>query len=103
MSNQGETDWKRRWWTKEEAEATGLPIFGFYKWSDGKEPSAQILLTESRCAELGVPVRTEELPVAFRFSVNGEAKRKFCRLFDRTGQVNESDLLEKEIVKQDNS
>ncbi|MCM3492871.1 hypothetical protein M4D52_05375 [Paenibacillus lactis] len=84
---------KKGWYTKEEVLETGLPYFipSSKRWTDTPYPFA-VLLTKSRCDELGIPILASgrEMPSAFRYlalagrGTNEDKRYRYAPLYDRT-------------------
>lgn len=91
-----------KWYTKEEALATGLPCY----ISDNKGWTFQpydfaVLLSQSRCEKFEIPILSSgrELPSAFRY----ENVDRYYPLYDRTdvfasGELDMKDLYDYEIM-----
>lgn len=82
------------WYTKEEVLETGLPSYNSNskRWTHEPYPFA-VLLTKTRCNELGIPILESgrELPSAFRHIAlagrggSSEDKRyRYAPLYDRS-------------------
>ncbi|MFK4167222.1 hypothetical protein ACI2LM_13330 [Paenibacillus lautus] len=84
---------RKGWYTKEEVVETGLPYFipSSKRWTDTPYPFA-VLLTKSRCVDLGVPILASgrEKPSAFRYialagrGTNDDKRYRYAPLYDRT-------------------
>ena len=102
---------ERGWYSKEEAYATGLPI-----WirRDSMQPGQwthkpydlAVLLTRTRCKELGMPTLRNgmEAPSAFRYKNSEGSQYRYIPLYDRTdvfesGELPFTILNEWEIMK----
>lgn len=84
--------------TRREVEQTGKPFFTGHRWIGFQDNRRRILLSRTRCRQFGRPVQANEHPVAYRYSVHGQAKQKYIPLFDRTHEKLEIDqLYRKEI------
>lgn len=103
---------EKGWYSKEEADATGLPVWikrhsmqpG--QWTH-KPYDFAVLLTRSRCKELGMPAlrNGRESPSAFRYKNSGSQYR-YIPLYDRTdvfvnGELPYTILNEWEIMKRE--
>ena len=82
---------EKGWLTKEEAEATGLPIYRKSIWNNkagwSHEPyPIAALLTRTRCKELGMPAlrNGSEAPSAYLYSNTPSDRYRFVPLYDRT-------------------
>ena len=80
------------WYTKEEVLETGLPYYipSSKRWTDTPYAFA-VLLTKSRCSDLGVPIMTSgEKPSAFKYialagsGTNDDKRYRYAPLYDRT-------------------
>jgi hypothetical protein len=105
------------WYTKEEMLQTGLPYWKPKIWytKEGgmNEPGWShkpyeyaVLLTKSRCKELGMPILEEgrEKPSAFLYINAPGNKYRYVPLYDRTsvfqsGELSENILKPHEIMK----
>lgn len=79
----------------EYARSVGLP---YYRWEDGwtvttLSDRGKALLSKSRCNKLKVPVADNEQPAGFKKVTHG-----YAPLYDRTGMVKRSKILDEEIV-----
>ncbi|MCU6798014.1 hypothetical protein OB236_38405 [Paenibacillus sp. WQ 127069] len=89
------------WYTKEEVLQTPLPYYipSSDRWTSTPYPYA-VLLTKSRCAELGMPILRNgaERPSAFKYSAKAgigtdDKKHRYIPLYDRTSVFTSSELL----------
>lgn len=101
---------EKGWLTKEEAYASGLPIF--IKTDSTKpgrwthEPySHAVLLTKTRCKQLKMPTLDSgrEVPVALRYAQGAASSYRYVPLYDRTsvfvsGELPYSILQDGEIM-----
>lgn len=101
---------EKGWYTKEEALATGLPLWikvDSYKpgrWT--AEPYAHaVLLTRTRCKRLGMPAlrNGNEAPCAFKYNNAVSSSYRYVPLYDRTdvfesGELPYSILYEGEMM-----
>jgi len=75
------------WYTKDEVQATGLPywITASKRWTHAPYDFA-ILLSRSRCKELGAPILSNgyEHPIAFRYASAAQGQHRYIPLYDRT-------------------
>lgn len=101
------------WYTKEEVQETGLPYYipRSERWTHEPYPFA-VLLTRTRCKELGIPAlrNGNEGPSAFRYAsaaghggTNEDKKHKYIPLYDRTdvfeaGEISMDKLYKHEIM-----
>lgn len=102
---------EKGWYTKEEVQETGLPYYigSSKRWTHEPYPFA-VLLTKSRCKELGMPILSNgnEKPSAFRYAAGagtgtGDSKHRFFPLYDRTsvfekGELSTSILFKNEMM-----
>lgn len=100
---------KKGWYTREEVLETGLPSYNSNskRWTHEPYPFA-VLLTKSRCKELGVPILESgrELPSAFRHialaghGTNEDKRYRYAPLYDRTVSYDllKNNLYEHEIM-----
>lgn len=100
---------KKGWYTKEEVLETGLPSYNSNskRWTHEPYPFA-VLLTKTRCKELGVPILESgrELPSAFRHialagrGTNDDKRYRYAPLYDRTVsyELLKEELYEHEIM-----
>lgn len=99
---------ERGWFNKEEAYATGLPIFIKTSdtvpghWTHEPYPHA-VLLTRTRCKQLGMPIILREAPCAFKYLKRNASNYCYVPLYDRTsvfesGELSYSILKEGEIM-----
>lgn len=81
---------EKGWLTKEEAYATGLPIFiksdsqktGY--WTS-KPYDHAVLMTRTRCKQLKMPaLRNGEAAVAYRYAQGAMSSHRYVPLYDRT-------------------
>lgn len=91
----------KSYFTREEVEQTGLPFSTGHRWI-GTIQDICILMTKSRCNAMNVPVTDDEMPVAFRYTVNGPGPEKYVPLFDRTLKVKMDLCYENELVESQN-
>lgn len=84
---------EKGWYTKDEVVQSGLPYYipASDRWTKQTHEFA-ILLTRSRCKELGVPIIHHEQaePAAFRYAAaagtgTADKKHRYIPLYDRTG------------------
>lgn len=90
---------EKGWYTKEEAQETGLPI-----WikADSMKPGRwttepyehAVLLTRTRCKQLGVPALSvgREMPSALRYNNAENSKYRYVPLFERTSVFTSGEL-----------
>lgn len=84
--------------TRAEIEFFERPFFTGSRWIGFDDEKERVLLTRSRCKQLGFPVQNSEEPIAYRYAVDGPADRKYVQVFDRTGcNIDRSKLYPKEI------
>lgn len=81
---------EKGWYTKDEVQETGLPywIAASKRWTHAPYEFA-ILLSRSRCKELGAPILSDghEHPSAFRYAAaagKGDNRHRYIPLYDRT-------------------
>jgi len=100
------------WYTKAEVEETGLPYYipRSKRWTHKPYPFA-VLLSKSRCKELGIPILSSgrEKPSAFRYAAaagtgSGDNQHRFIPLYDRTdvyeaGEISLEELFDYEVMK----
>lgn len=100
------------WYTKEEVLATGLPYYipKSKRWTSKPYPFA-VLLSKSRCKELGIPILSSgrEKPSAFRYAAaagagSGDNQHRYIPLYDRTdvfdtGKLSMHILFDHEVMK----
>ncbi|MBA9086525.1 hypothetical protein FHR92_003003 [Fontibacillus solani] len=90
---------EKGWLTKDEAVATGLPLFiktnstlpG--RWTD--EPYGHaVLLTRTRCAQLKMPTLRSgrEAVVAYRYAQAAASSFRYVPLYDRTSVFESGEL-----------
>lgn len=90
---------EKGWLTKDEAIATGLPIFikkdstrpG--RWT--QEPYGHaVLLTKTRCAQLKMPILDSgrEAVVAYRYAQGAASSYRYVPLYDRTSVFESGEL-----------
>lgn len=97
------------WLNKQQAQASGKPcliprqveINGEWvwdgKWFGGPRPVTDILLTYTRCNQLGCPVRDKEKPVAYVYKQSERSNYRYVPLWDRfIDQINMSKVTELE-------
>lgn len=78
----------------EDVKKSGRPYLSSYVWhNEHLLKDGQVLLSFSRCKLLGVPLKEGETPAAYR-----QVQQGYVALYDRTGLVDTSKLLAKEIV-----
>lgn len=87
------------WLTKEEAYATGLPI---YIKTDSMKPGRwthepythAVLLTKTRCAKLKMPTlrNGREAPSAYRYVQGAASSYRYVPLYDRTSVFESGEL-----------
>lgn len=88
----------KRFYTREEVEATGKPFFTGHRWIGLDGHQKRILLTRTRCQKLNRPVGNGENPAAFRYSIHAPANEKYIPLYDRTKEkISEEELFPREI------
>lgn len=89
---------EKGWLTKEEAQATGLPIF---IKTDSQKPGRwthetyhAILLTKTRCDQLKMPNLDSgrEAPVAYRYAQGAASRYRYVPLYDRTNVFESGEL-----------
>lgn len=104
---------EKGWYSKREVIESGLPYYipRSRRWT--KMPYTRaILLTKSRCKELGVPVMSNglEKPSAFRYaaaaSAHSDKEHLFIPLYDRTelfenGEITLDKIYDYEIMVND--
>jgi hypothetical protein len=102
---------EKGWYTKEEVLETGLPYYipRSDKWTSEPYPFA-VLLTKSRCKQLGMPILRSgnEKPSAFKYAANagsgtGDLNHRYVPLYDRTdvfeaGELSISILFKGEMM-----
>jgi len=98
------------WLTKDEATATGLPIFiktSSQKpgWWTHKPYRHAVLLTKTRCTQLKMPTLDSgrEAAVAYRYAQGAASSYRYVPLYDRTsvfesGELPYSILQDGEII-----
>ncbi|WP_281885632.1 hypothetical protein [Paenibacillus sp. YYML68] len=97
--------------TKEEVQATGLPVYipRSKSWTHTPYPFA-VLISKTRCGKFGVPILRNgaELPSAFLYQANagagtGDLLHRYTPLYDRTDvfvrEIGLEQLLEREIMR----
>ncbi|WP_144940153.1 hypothetical protein [Paenibacillus sp. 32O-W] len=102
---------EKGWHTKSEVLETGLPYYipRSKRWTYTPYPFA-VLLSKSRCKELGIPILSSgrEKPSAFRYAAaagtgSGDNQHRFIPLYDRTavfisGEIDMSVLFAGELM-----
>lgn len=87
------------WMTREEAEATGLPLWiqqshsAPGRWT--KEPyDHAVLLTKTRCKELKMPImlHNAEPPSGYRYNNRADSSYRYVPIYDRTSVFEKGEL-----------
>lgn len=100
------------WFTKEEVLETGLPYYipRSKRWTHKPYPFA-VLLSKSRCKELGIPILSNgrEKPSAFRYAAaagtgSSDNQHRYIPLYDRTdvfegGELDVHILFDHEVMR----
>jgi len=87
------------WMTREEAEATGLPLWiqpslsAPGRWTHEPYEHA-VLLTRTRCEKLRMPALRDgmEAPCAYRYANGGAHSYRYVPVFDRTSVFHKGEL-----------
>jgi hypothetical protein len=76
------------------------PYFDGKAWNDLslQKGEHRIYLSETRAARLGIPVRSDEEPAAYVYSVYGNNDESYYPVYDRTYQVDYEKLFPVEIA-----
>lgn len=70
--------------SRAEVEFFEKPFYTGHRWIGFNDDNMRVLLTRSRCKELGYPVHENEEATAYRYTINGSADRKYVPVYDRT-------------------
>ncbi|MUG68662.1 hypothetical protein GNP94_22075 [Paenibacillus campinasensis] len=105
---------RKLWITNVQAQASGMPcliprqveVNGEWvwegKWAGAPEPVADILLTYTRCAQLGCPVKPKERPSAYIYNSGEGSKYRYVPLWARFAEqidISKANELELRVLR----